>query len=314
MSDFKLTIEETSSRHFMEREKRYDVKVNGTKVDELYYNMTGYRGALMTIHGSRLDIGEKGISAWKKEAAALNREARAFIATFNDPRRLVSSDFTSDGNLRKLTFADPDDLADRTTIYASNTRFMAGVELFGMQGVDIGFFDPLDAVPDLVPGELLRSGEAWGSQRIALGIFATSDPAWTALAVGHLPTIAGKIISGDVPNKQLPDNWGIEDLGQQMSLEFAENFQQVVYIPTDIVCDLVSANCSDVLRSEILPGKGAMSHKDFIFAPMITSSGDRPEILLTQVQEQIFSEGLRRQGHRFAIVDVEASHDEMPSP
>jgi hypothetical protein len=312
---FKLTIEESKSRHIMEREKRYDVKVNGTKVDELYYNMTGYRGALMTVHGARMDIGEKGISAWKKEAAALNREARELIASFDDPRRLVASHLTSDGDVRKLTFAMPDDLADSKTIYVRNKDFMAGIELFGVDDLDIGYFDPVDPVPDLKQGELLRRGEFWGNQRMVLGIFATSDPNWAALAIGDVPTITGKITS---PNKleenNLPSNWGLEDLARRLEDDFKENFERVVFMPTDTVIALIAVNCSDVMRADILPGKGIISHTRAVFSPMITSTGQRPDIHLTKQEERIFSEGLRSQGYRVEVDEPEAAVDDMPSP
>ena len=311
---FKLTIEESKSRHIMEREKRYDVKVNGTKVDELYYNMTGYRGALMTVHGTRLDIGEKGISAWKKEAAALNREARALIASFSDPRRLVSSDFTSDGDLRKLTFAMPHDAADSATIYVRQNDFMAGIELFGVEDLDIGYFETVDPVPDLVPGELLRSGEFWGSQRAALGIFKTSDPDWTAVVTGDIPTITGKLIASDMHFKKLPQDWGLEDLAVLLAEEFSENASSIVFLPTQTVSALMDINGTDVMRADILPGKGTRSQPGAVFSEMITSTGQRPDIHLTKQDECIFGEYLRSQGHRFEVVEPETAIDDMPSP
>ena len=312
---FKLTIEESKPRHIMEREARYDVKVNGTKVDELYYNMTGYRGALMTVHGARMDIGERGISAWKKEAAALNREARDLIASFDDPRRLVASEFTSDGDVRKLTFAMPDDTANSKTIYVRQKEFMAGLELFGVDALDIGYFDPVDPVPDMVPGELLRLGEAWGNQRMALGLFATSDPEWTALAIGHVPTITGKTIAMvNFTTQNIAGEWGLDDFARQLDRQFRENFEQVVFMPTDTVIALIAANGSDVLRADILPGRGFMSQSHAAFATMITSTGQRPDIVLTEEEELIFSEGLRSQGYRLKVVEPEAPYDDIPSP
>jgi hypothetical protein len=311
---FKLTIEESKSRHIMEREKRYDVKVNGTKVDQLYYNMTGYRGALMTVHGARLDIGEKGISAWKKEAAALNREARALIASLSDPRRLVSSDFTSDGDVRKLTFAMPDDAADSATIYVRQKDFMAGIELFGVEDLDIGYFETVDPVPDLVPGELLRDGEFWGNQRAALGILKTSDTDWTAVVTGDVPTITGKLIAGDMHFKKLRQDWGLEDLADLLAEEFSENASNLVFCPTEKISALKAVNGTDVMRSDILPGKGIMSQPNAVFSEMITSTGQRPDIQLTSAQERIFGKCLRNQGYRFDVIEPEPAHDDMPSP
>jgi hypothetical protein len=51
--------------------------LNGQKVDELYFNLKGYVGYLPAPSGAKLDIGEKSISAFRREVAALNREFAA---------------------------------------------------------------------------------------------------------------------------------------------------------------------------------------------------------------------------------------------
>ncbi|MDO8415253.1 MAG: hypothetical protein Q7S87_03460 [Agitococcus sp.] len=63
-------------RQMLEKEARYVLSVNGTEYGELYYNMRGYVGYIPLPNGHGLDIGEKGISVFKKEIAAINREAR----------------------------------------------------------------------------------------------------------------------------------------------------------------------------------------------------------------------------------------------
>ena len=57
-----------------ETEPRYDVLLHGQKVEQLYYNMRGYVGYLPTPRGTSLDIGERGITAFKREVSLLNRE------------------------------------------------------------------------------------------------------------------------------------------------------------------------------------------------------------------------------------------------
>lgn len=57
-----------------EKEPRYDVLLDGVKVDQLYFNMKGYRGSLPTPGGHRLDIGERSITQYRQEVARLNRE------------------------------------------------------------------------------------------------------------------------------------------------------------------------------------------------------------------------------------------------
>ena len=56
-----------------EKEDRYDVLLNGQKFGQLYFNTRGYVGYLPIHGGHKLDIGEKKISAFRKEVAAINR-------------------------------------------------------------------------------------------------------------------------------------------------------------------------------------------------------------------------------------------------
>ena len=58
----------------LETHSRYHVLLHGKKVGELYFNMRGYVGTLPTPEGTALCIGERGISAYRKAAAQLNRE------------------------------------------------------------------------------------------------------------------------------------------------------------------------------------------------------------------------------------------------
>jgi hypothetical protein len=61
---------------------RYHVMLNGKFHGELYFNMTGYTGCYLPLPPTaerngkigNLDIGERGISAYKKEIALLNKE------------------------------------------------------------------------------------------------------------------------------------------------------------------------------------------------------------------------------------------------
>lgn len=58
----------------LEVEPRYNVMLNGVLFDQLYFNLKGYVGYLPTPEGRKLTIGERGISAYKKEIARLNKE------------------------------------------------------------------------------------------------------------------------------------------------------------------------------------------------------------------------------------------------
>jgi hypothetical protein len=77
---FQLSLKKTRvGCAICETTPRYDVLVNGTKVDQLYFNLHGYVGYLPTPDGKKLDIGEKPISRFKHEVAKLNREAKQAV-------------------------------------------------------------------------------------------------------------------------------------------------------------------------------------------------------------------------------------------
>jgi hypothetical protein len=68
-------VEPRSGCAIMEREPRYEVLLHGRKVGQLYFNMRGYtRVCLPQPNGSLLDLGERGITAYRKAVAQLNRE------------------------------------------------------------------------------------------------------------------------------------------------------------------------------------------------------------------------------------------------
>ena len=74
----KVSLRETRAGcSIMEREPRYDVLLNGQKVGQLYFNMRGYVGTLPLPNGKKIGLPESGITAWRKEAATINREALA---------------------------------------------------------------------------------------------------------------------------------------------------------------------------------------------------------------------------------------------
>lgn len=74
---WKLELRETRrGMQMLERTPRYDVVLNGATTGQLYFNMRGYCGYLPTPRGGKLDIGEKSISAFKREVSRLNREAK----------------------------------------------------------------------------------------------------------------------------------------------------------------------------------------------------------------------------------------------
>lgn len=72
-----ITLKEAPhKRSICESHMRYDVLVNGVLAETLNFNMRGYQGYLPLPDGGKLDIGEKAISAYKKEISTLNKEAK----------------------------------------------------------------------------------------------------------------------------------------------------------------------------------------------------------------------------------------------
>ena len=73
-----ITLVEAPRRMAMlETHMRYDVLLDGVHYDTLQYNMTGYIGKLPTPDGCPLSIGERGITAFKREISSLNKEFAA---------------------------------------------------------------------------------------------------------------------------------------------------------------------------------------------------------------------------------------------
>ncbi len=58
----------------LETQPRYDILLHGKRIGQLYFNMRGYVGTLPTPRGTSLDIGERGIGAFRKAVAQLNKE------------------------------------------------------------------------------------------------------------------------------------------------------------------------------------------------------------------------------------------------
>lgn len=154
---FRIELAERRSPHLLERHPRYDVLLNGESTGELYYNVKGYVGTLPTISGARLDIGERPISAFRREAAILNREAKEAIARQEtDSRRILLTRPTGDPS---LVFAVSGDGETRTGHFVSRKSLIMAEKLFGPEAlVALGF------LREDSPGEsaevLLRPGDA----------------------------------------------------------------------------------------------------------------------------------------------------------
>lgn len=156
---FRLSLVSKPGRHILEQQPRFEVQVNGVPQGELYFNMKGYAGTLPTVHGSRMDIGERGISAFRKEVAVLNREAREAIKHgATDARRLLLTRPTTD---RSVLFGLSRDIRDGTEEMHFLLRYevLQARRLFGSEDVGVGFFS-CDDDPAAGPVVLLDESDA----------------------------------------------------------------------------------------------------------------------------------------------------------
>jgi hypothetical protein len=58
----------------METTKRFNVMLNGVKVEQLWWNMKGYVGNLPLPDGCSLYMPEGSLASFKREISRLNRE------------------------------------------------------------------------------------------------------------------------------------------------------------------------------------------------------------------------------------------------
>jgi hypothetical protein len=67
-------IETRQGCEMMETTKRFNVMLNGVKVEQLWWNMKGYVGNLPLPDGSSLYMPEGSLASFKRAISRLNRE------------------------------------------------------------------------------------------------------------------------------------------------------------------------------------------------------------------------------------------------
>lgn len=143
-----ITLREKPGRHMLERQSRYDVLLSGQPVSELYYNMRGYRGALPTVRGGWMDIGERGISAWRKEVAWQNKNARDILAKSEKSTRRIRTSLPTEDP--RMVFAVSVDLGKGSAKSEPHLlwrrEFIHGREIFG-DDLAPEFFAPMEISP-----------------------------------------------------------------------------------------------------------------------------------------------------------------------
>lgn len=174
-----ISLKEGLRRHVLERHPRYVVTVNEQPWGELYFNMTGYVGNLPMVQGGVMNIGERPISAFRKEVSILNREAReALEAGANDPRKIVLTRPTSDNRFVMAYSRHPDE--EERFHLLSRVQFTNAQKFFPVENVSdgsfvnsksqigLGFFTNADfsGNPQEDPVILLEAGDEWIRPRL----------------------------------------------------------------------------------------------------------------------------------------------------
>lgn len=137
-----------------------DVHVNGEKQGELYFNLRGYRGTLPMVDGSQMDIGEAGLSAWKREARILNREAVIQLQDATEGRRRVTKTRPTSDNRMVCAISSCAGEPDQAHLI-SRRQLIHGRKLVGRDDIGIGFFNESEfsGNPDADPVVKLQQGD-----------------------------------------------------------------------------------------------------------------------------------------------------------
>ena len=266
---FKLSLKERKPSYFMEEKSRYDVMVGDRKVDELVHDMTGYTGYLMDMYGRSIDIGECGISGFRKEVALLNREAREIMKKNDtDPRRIITAGRTNDGDVRRLVFDD------QTCLDVRDRQYRAGVELFGEDRLSPVFFEYADSPCD--PEIYAEIND------FVVAILETEDPEKNAV-----------IIEKSSPYNSNGNGDGDGD-------------RNVVFLSRTTMDEIRAINTHDVMPALMLPGHGGSSERVQIFKQVSTDKGDQPVILLVGEQVESCEEIIRKGHYKYRIETPEA--------
>ncbi|MBT28962.1 MAG: hypothetical protein CMO01_04800 [Thalassobius sp.] len=248
--------------------------------------MQGYRGALMDVHGNRISLGEKGISAWKREVAAINREAREVLAAnAGDARRLTDWRHTETGEVMHLVFSDPDGGSETREFQVEESTFRAGMELLGREHLGPGFFVG-EAIEELcffetpTPGDLPGGPLSWAEERFVLDVLETSDPETVAIVTGYLPEAARPVITSAPAARDIADL--ARDVENSCGLSWADQAEDIAFLPAQMVSDIAACNGRTFMPAAHLPGTGLVSVTAKVFEPMITSTSQRPAIRLNE--------------------------------
>lgn len=157
----KVTLVKRPGVGILEETPRYDVLLNGAKVDQLYFNTKGYQGTIPMVDGSRLTIGERAISAYVREVAKVNREALTCIkGGMEDPRKVSRAVATQSSNYVGLVTMIEGENPEVTIV--SRQAWISAQKLFGKDTpIGIGFFQDHNIVDQDKPALVYHSGNDW---------------------------------------------------------------------------------------------------------------------------------------------------------
>lgn len=234
---FKLTLEKRASPHVLETKPRYDVLVNGEKRGELYYNMRGYRGALRDVHGYSLDLGEAPITAYRREVASLNREAKAKLAeaAADDQVVLAAYEATEPDKVLICYGTLPLDAGEGPLETRSVRRrdWEYARILFGTENIPASFLERFETAV-MAPGDTPEVDRR-PSDKVLCAI-DTEDPAFIILGIGPAPEEMRKpgqwLMPPDHAREQTRDFvWLTRSVWQELAARAGRNMIDAVDLP-----------------------------------------------------------------------------------
>lgn len=293
---FKLTLKERKSPHFMEDKPRYDVQVNGVTVCELYYNMHGYRGYLMGINGLKYDMGERGISAYKREAAALNRDAKLALARHEkDGRKVVAAHLTRESHILRL------DIDDGSHKFVLQSEYRAMAELLGPENLGPTLFNEQGEEDILRPGIILERDEDWSNSEFVLAVLPTTDPEQVAIVTGIVPECARLEILNLMTSGEAATT---KDMRKKFDLNWVAHADHMAFMRRETLEQTSLANGQDLMNRRLLPGVGYFSENVKVFMPQLSSRNERPAVVLDSDEDRLFGPLIEKIGYQVELVQT----------
>lgn len=284
--------------------------MNGNKISQLGFNMTGYIGSLMGVHGNHVFIGESGISAYKKEIAMLNREAKESLAENHDRFRMTGWTRTADWKTVKLNFKEGPKSASgvEDSFYVPVKTLKAALELMRPDEIRRDFFKTQDPIEEPPSDFIKKSMRQYGNNLppcYTLGIFDTTDEDIVAVAVGSIPAHLVETIT----MKETIPNPSIAFYSANAPEQWAERCENITFISRDTMAATIAAHGGDFMPVQRLYGGGMTSERKTYFSEVFHSTHSHPTVQITNDFEAGFVSPIEELGYKTSFMKMEAGFE-----